>query len=1057
MARREVKLIRASNMLAKYFGLTTVRDLAARVALEEVASPNIIDSIQSDADARPRSPIGQGTQRRSVTSSARLTDITDAKKALLTLIVDTSEGARTTANIIRRINEILQDGDDELRTELGRLAQIHYGGDDRNFAVGSESSQGTITHLTDDLANLSILQIMNNEGHPFINSQVGAPDKEHPGLAVILSNSTRVSLQQRFVNPIVLFLNGIPNVELQRATPIASVEFVVDRPPLSRGGRIQSISLPKFLLGAAQVSEQNTALRGMVTANSVVEQPGPGASDQSSEALIKTVGGMELFTSPQTLVNADQFDVPNAIRGNPVLDKFRPFMSLNEINISIVPSTGIMSFKTARLTFVLHDRSRLHEVAEFIRPDFYSRNEVVIEYGWSHPDGERENADNPYGDLLNGLRVREKFMIRNSSFSMDEAGQVIINLDLAMRGATDFDTEVISSDEESFGEIIREIRDLEEAVAEYRERVFPEGTTARQREIRGVQVLNAAQDARSHLTFTQEFRTELRSLRRSLQQAEGNPNAQALLDAITRLYGEEISLRRGGERTDLGRYQAAQGSAATRLRRAVVEQVTQKVSRLQNGEDPFVVVISDDESRSGLNSRERLVQDPRDRDQRRRLQEFRQQFGQVQVPAGAPVSLAKLLLHFIGEPLAATRRYDDIQMIFYPFNRYAGAARRINVGNFLVDLSYFADEYARYRLNHIGREGHMTLRQFMSFLQEIIIDDPAAPSYGLDGLFETVVSSDGTYLDTRSRFEAPDYQTRMEEKMREYGVPGGEFRMPQVDFYIEAMPERRDDEEGVDSEGTNEKTILRIHVYDRLATSYESVGSILSAARSTAITSLGNLLGSEQDDVGNSSVTHFQSQENSTAIQFARELGLVQIENRDPEDTDIGPDSTLRFVGRNNESLKQFVMSTVPYIIYGAGTTAVKNANLASMQDPRLSTVHMLRSFRRREEVRPNGEQPGGLPMRVIPTQLTMETYGCPIISFGQQFFVDFQTGTTADNIYAVVGLDHRITAGEFNSEIKFVPLDSYGRYESLVGRLSSVEAEIGNIQQEADQESGDR
>jgi hypothetical protein len=116
------------------------------------------------------------------------------------------------------------------------------------------------------------------------------------------------------------------------------------------------------------------------------------------------------------------------------------------------------------------------------------------------------------------------------------------------------------------------------------------------------------------------------------------------------------------------------------------------------------------------------------------------------------------------------------------------------------------------------------------------------------------------------------------------------------------------------------------------------------------------------------------------------------------------------------------------------------------MQDPRLSTVHMLRSFRQRENVNPVGEQPGGLPMRIMPTQLSLEAYGCPIISFAQQFFIDFQTGTTADNIYGVNGLEHRISAGEFRTNIKFLPQDSWGRYESLIGRLNAAKRHLREV-----------
>ncbi len=131
-------------------------------------------------------------------------------------------------------------------------------------------------------------------------------------------------------------------------------------------------------------------------------------------------------------------------------------------------------------------------------------------------------------------------------------------------------------------------------------------------------------------------------------------------------------------------------------------------------------------------------------------------------------------------------------------------------------------------------------------------------------------------------------------------------------------------------------------------------------------------------------------------------------------------------------------MKTVPYLIFGAAGTTVKRANLQSQQDAALSTVNMLRSLRS-TPLQPNGETPGGLPLRIIPCELNLETAGCPLIDFAQQFFVDFQTGTTADNLYGVTGIQHKIKPGSFESSVKLAPLDAYGKYQSLIERVGAA------------------
>ncbi len=65
--------------------------------------------------------------------------------------------------------------------------------------------------------------------------------------------------------------------------------------------------------------------------------------------------------------------------------------------------------------------------------------------------------------------------------------------------------------------------------------------------------------------------------------------------------------------------------------------------------------------------------------------------------------------------------------------------------------------------------------------------------------------------------------------------------------------------------------------------------------------------------------------------------------------------------------------------------------------------------------------------------ELQLETFGNPLANFGQQFFCDFGTGTTADNIYAVTGIDHSLSPGKFTTKTKMVQIDAFGKYSSLI------------------------
>tara|TARA_Y100000592_G_C5404094_1_gene284683 strand:- start:688 stop:1047 length:360 start_codon:yes stop_codon:yes gene_type:complete len=117
------------------------------------------------------------------------------------------------------------------------------------------------------------------------------------------------------------------------------------------------------------------------------------------------------------------------------------------------------------------------------------------------------------------------------------------------------------------------------------------------------------------------------------------------------------------------------------------------------------------------------------------------------------------------------------------------------------------------------------------------------------------------------------------------------------------------------------------------------------------------------------------------------------------------------------------------------------------MSDPSLMTVNMIRNQGGPED--PVGARESGLPLRVAPVQLSIETIGCPIWNFGQQLFIDFGTGTTVDNIYAVTGIDHSIAAGEFKTSVKLVQLDSYGKFESIVDVVNDAVVAIEGIEEE--------
>lgn len=997
MALAQQKLYTSVNRLARFFGLYTARDLAGRIAMEQIQGISGLSTAETFSLPPPAPEITE----------------------LVASIIDTSEGAFTVKDLTERLNQSMSQGDQTTIDKFNRFVEIYSPCDNR---------------LTGAVTPVNINQVFSSR---FINTQPNNADKNtSPHLSVIKVNNVLVTPASKNTNAITIFLNGIPSVEMSRAVPYLDVKLILPGSPISQNQRLENISLFRFLEGNVQINAETPTNRTiMALANKITSTDSLQGAEATENNTTFTQTGMEIFTSPQTLVSGDEGT--NGNRVNPILDKFQPLMTIKDFVVDVAPSTGIMSFKTAKLNFVLHDRSRLAEISDLIRPDLYSRTELLIEYGWIHPESasSASSITNYYAELINAMRTKEKYGIINSSLTLDDAGQVNITLQLAMRGGSDISSETISTDETgNVNQILRTIREISEAVGTYRRRIFGRENGPSSVEVRGIQILDAAEDARSNLILNEELQRNLRDFQRTLAQRSSGQNgsvqARALSETLARLYTSATPEGGNSGSSGSARGAANNGGLVGALRRSVQDSIRGKMLALASGSDPFLKpdALSGHPHMASASGGSLLAQrrDSRGRPDPSSAAEINRTL------EGIPqdVSLAKLLLLFVGEPLAMTRKFDDIQFIFYPFNSGAGYARNINIGSFVVDTRYFYENYTRLRLESLSRSGNINLRDFLNFIGTTLIDDHSAKSYGLfaQGALFRRVSIDGGGSTTEATVDAVEMQNRVERILRNI-TPDASFRMPQIDFYLEALPQRIDREGEVTEDG-NGKTILRIHVYDKQMTSYETQGALIAATREEEINNITSIPHLEGGDVG---VVDSQVAEFNTILEAASSAGFIE----QIPGTQNSSAQVYRIAG-GTASLKEFLKRTMPYVIYGAAGTTIKQANLTSIQDPQLSTVNMLRSFQANGS-EPNGEQPGGLPVQIIPAELSVSTFGCPLVDFTQQFFIDFQTGTSIDNIYTVSGLSHKISAGEFTSEIKMSYGDAYGRYRSLLDRINQA------------------
>lgn len=1059
--QKNARLGRIKAELSTYFGFATDQNIAE--ALEYA------QNFQStDATNRPLTPLARDAVD---TVRSRLDIHTDRDLAdIFKVMLDAGSGAQhalganlpTTPNretvtigsyISRRVREAA--GDTAKLRKLARCVKMHYCAAANVSGLASTSGTPGIQILYPDLEAVGFEDAE-------LKRRVVAFRVEHPMLVPGNKNAELLSL----------FFNAYPTIEFTRATPVLNIKVYSDRPAI-QDGRLGAVSLQKFLEGATSVFN-NPVMQAQALANEVPSAPyAVGQYRAGSETPIPanySTVGMEIFTAPQTLVNVDATkNTANYLA--PVIDPFRPLASIKSFDVEVRSAVGLISTKTAKLEIILHDRSRLGEFADLVKPDRYGSSFLEIEYGWSHPDGLA--ANNPFADVLNLTRNKDHFNIVNSSFSFDEVGQVTISLNLCTRGASEVTEVSIAGNQTRLREQLTAMERISREVNRLSDQVFGQQAATpstadssspssartssnRRQEIRGQQMLTAAGDSTSFLLLTPELFTSLRQLRDTLGRRAGASQtsraaARELLQQINGLVGTSNN---------------SVGGVVGGLQATVNEDISSALSRINAStslggrvSDPFgndiflreMPAIPRSKLLSGRTIRERFAGTAADATTSNRQVIARTTSGR---PVGTTIasdrgiiSLGTLFMAFVAKPLAkvqapdGTFKFDEVQVFFHNFNNKAGPMSHCNISQFPIYTDFFAREYARLRLESSSRAVNMTAAEFVAFMANRMVDDPMNPAYGIGDLYRRSTTRETL----EARYRGDEFNRLMQGIMRQTNIgQSQDFVMPQITMEIEALPAVQDES----------RTILRLHLYDKACSPNSSLRELLTLSTDNLLSTLSAYPG---DSAAISAQIRAAHADNSQAPSDHALLQnwssihrtIVETAARPPYNliTAIpgvdGGNTTYRFTG-GPKKLKELVMRYVPHIIYGCMGTAVKNASLSSNQNSLLSTINMQRSLNS-TPVEPNGEQAGGVPLSIYPVELTVTTFGCNLARYSQELFVDFNTNTTADNIYYITGLTHKIESGVFETSLKLTPNDAFGQYRNLVGQLNTAQSALRN------------
>jgi len=864
--------------------------------------------------------------------------------------------------------------------------------------IGSKTSIKAATSPSDGGKSTVVMDSGSKFTPLEVNTSTEDPTKEKPSLVAFVVKPHALNPSKRGCAAAEIFLNTIPTIEMSRCVPFLDITLIPSLPALSDDGTVQTVGLFQFLGGnfnpVGKEKEMIEAVDLRVRKNNLPFAP-PKVEDENKKKKdpSTTSAGMEIFTMPQTMVNGDEYYTGKTPgnRGAEVIDRFRPFMSIKDFKVDLVPSAGLLTFKSAQLSLILHDRSRLSEVSEFVKPDLYGKTHMLITYGWSHPDS--LSLENVYGKFLDSLKCTEKYRLVNSSFSFDDVGQVMINLKLSLEGGTQVQLTKIH-DGQGVKDALKDLDKITEAIKALRKKL-PGGRKG-SKKIEGSSILSKLSDTGSVVSMDDESLKKIDEFLASVRTSK-NKDLKPLIGPLSNLKKAKKAASKA-----MGRVVAEKVTSLTQKRRKSIEENDDKIR------DPFMTSIQ-----GGGGSTK---------------------FVNIDENSSEYISFGQLLLNFVGHPLASTGQFDEVQFIFYAINRHASYVKNIPISSFPIHISDFQEKFEEACKTTVN----MSLGAFISFLGKNFISSQTSRAYGLTDLYETDKKTKKLKL-SKAYEDKTILASEKEARLRDAaGVKEGEdadikFKVPRVKMQGECL-----------NATTDGKTIYRIHIFDQSASTHTTLAQIWQASQEEGLVAFSSKVAKSNRKDGKD--TSKAKAEFEKHINEALKNGVLEVIDA-PLTKEITQqqinDGSVRFrIKQDYQKTKEHLMSIMPTIVYGSSNTNVLSARVASMNNPAMTSMMMRRSGLG-NGTSALGLRETGLPLQIAPVKLSLDSMGCPVATIGQNFFIDFGTGTSADNIYCCNKVSHTISPGDFKTSWEFQPLNAYGQYTSLGSTLEQAIKEI--------------
>ena len=820
----------------------------------------------------------------------------------------------------------------------------------------------------------------------------------------------------RNCDAVEFFLNYMPSIFPSRMIPYFEVEF--DFPKTLPGTQNSALSynflnrpsLLRFLLGSVDLSKVplTAADKSLVYSKKVITR-----GNKLEEAYN---AGMELFTTPQTLINMGGLQSafsPRFVDAKPFLPPAT--LTGGSVNMLNAGADAFVHMK-AQVQMVVHDKSRLAEFSEFFRVAQGTQDLTVwLTYGWIAPRGDEEN--DAYARFINQTMLKKvAFNIMNVSFSIDASGQANVTVDLVQQGKSYVDTVQLASTDNSFFSAIQTLKNAAAAVERAKIAVneldkFYEG-------FKVVKDVKSGLDAFDPKAATDKEKNDLQNLLVAVRNASlPNETRSAITEGLdaAKLMADYADKKLNKLRVEARTYMKKNFEGCMKINSLdpfLPERYKQKLSVPENGGNKEYTIYKDEllyeidmmnRPPKVIYTKDKKTSKPRDKGTKR------------------IVSFGKIFSSFCLPPLlsmAKSQGVEEIQVNFYQLNESCGYLALQNIAEIPVDMDMMTELFS-ISAEQSGGEV-MTLRTFIRIFNTSYLQDNRALGYGLTTLYE------GFTIETPEEKSRSDKGFDFEKSRKAWADKYGILRVPNLQIKLETTPKRTsasyvDMLEQVRNPSENiAGSIMKIHIYDANLNPYDNVKTTILQ------NSAGAYLGVPQEMV----TPELGRVEYDKATQTGR-IGDVQVISNDP----------------TTNPLVEFVRNSVPTLTVGANGSLITSISFASKTDGALATalaVSAAKNGTAANTLSPNGLRMAGtnLPVRITDSSVSMTTLGCPIGDLYQHFYIDFGTGTTLDNIYAATGVNHSFGPGKFETSWTLLPVDGYSRF-SGAQRVEKVLTEI--------------